>query len=137
MKKVFSLIFAVAALLCLGCGCAATSREATPRQHTVELQSNPTTGHTWTYKASKEGIVKEISAEYIERETAEGLVGAGGTSKWVFESVAPGTVVLSFVCSQSGDEAAEPANAVDITLVVDKDLSIDETAIEWIDGTVG
>jgi inhibitor of cysteine peptidase len=74
----------------------------------IELEGNPTTGYSWTYTAGTEGIVKEISADYIKKETAPGVIGSGGVFVFVFEGLAPGETELRFVYSRPWD-SVEPA----------------------------
>jgi inhibitor of cysteine peptidase len=89
----------------------------------IELEGNPTTGYSWTYTAGTEGIVKEISADYIKKETAPGIVGSGGMFVFLFEGLAPGETELRFVYSRPWD-AANPAREAIYLVRVDADRKI-------------
>ncbi len=62
----------------------------------IELDGNPTTGYTWVYQMSSEGIIEEVSNTYAVASGTDGLVGAGGTFRFEFAPVAPGKVGLQF-----------------------------------------
>lgn len=63
---------------------------------TVELEANNTTPHRWSYTMSVEGVLEEISAEYVPDPNPKGLDGVGGTQRYVFSAVGDGTVTLAF-----------------------------------------
>ena len=63
---------------------------------TVELKGNPTTGYTWLYTMSPEGIVREIFNDYIPDKTDENIVGSGGKFVFSFEAVSQGEAELVF-----------------------------------------
>lgn len=46
---------------------------------TVRLDSNPTTGYSWNYEISDEGILEHLTDELVLPEAKEGFAGAGGT----------------------------------------------------------
>ena len=82
------------ALLCLSffyLGCSSMPEQNTA---TIELAGNPTTGYTWVYTMSPEGIVREVSNDYIV-DRAD-LIGSGGKFIYVFESITEGVTELIF-----------------------------------------
>lgn len=46
---------------------------------TVRLDSNPTTGYSWNYEISDEGILEHLTDELVLPEAKEEFAGAGGT----------------------------------------------------------
>jgi inhibitor of cysteine peptidase len=90
----------------------------------IELEGNPTTGYSWTYTAETEGIVKEISADYIKSETAPGAAGSGGVFVFVCEGLAPGETKLRCVYSRPWESAPEPAREAVFLVRVDADRKI-------------
>jgi inhibitor of cysteine peptidase len=90
MKKRFGLVVLLC-LAALGSGCSGSLKQKTA---TVELQGNPTTGYTWIYAMSSEGVVREIASEYIADRT--GVVGSGGKFIFTFEALTTGEAELVF-----------------------------------------
>ena len=92
MKKRLGLFF----LLCitvLGLGCSGTQKQKTA---TIELTGNPTTGYTWVYTMSPEGVVHEVSNEYIADKTDKAVAGSGGKFIFTFEALTAGEAQLIF-----------------------------------------
>ena len=63
---------------------------------TVELEGNPTTGYTWVYTMSPEGIVREIFNDYVPDKTDDNVTGSGGKFIFTFEPVSEGEAELAF-----------------------------------------
>ena len=90
---------------------------------TVELEGNPTTGFTWIYTMIPEGIVKELSNDYIQDDADEGMTGVGGTFIFKFEAVAQGETELSFFYLREWED--EPAEEIVVyNAVVDANLNL-------------
>jgi len=66
------------------------------KQKSVELEGNPTTGYSWICAMSREGVIRELSSEYVAHRAARGIVGSGGKFVFSFKAVAPGDVELVF-----------------------------------------
>jgi predicted secreted protein len=90
MKKRFWLA-PLLGLAVLGLGGSGAQQQNTA---TVELTGNPTTGYTWVYTMSPEGVVREASQEYIADKT--GVVGSGGKFIFTFEALAAGEAEIIF-----------------------------------------
>lgn len=88
-----------------------------------ELDANATTGYSWSYELSKEGILKETEDRYAEDENPEGMEGVGGVQHYGFEAAAPGTVTLTFTYARPW-ESSQPAEALSYEVVVDEDLHL-------------
>jgi inhibitor of cysteine peptidase len=113
----------------LGAGAALFAGAGREREKriTIELAGNPTTGYSWTYTMDREGIVREISAEYRRAsdsgdaaETPEGSVGRGGVFVFGFEGLKPGTVALRFTYARPWEEGVEPAETRTYVLTVNR-----------------
>ena len=74
-------------------GCAGMQGQKTA---TIEIEGNPTTGYTWVYTVSQEGVVREVSNEYTADKTDKGLAGLGGKFIFTFKSIAAGETRLVF-----------------------------------------
>lgn len=92
-------------------------------QYRIELNGNATTGYSWVYTADPEGIVKEVSSEYLPEE--EGKTGAPGVFVFVFEGVKEGETTLNFSYVRSWEEEEDPDTA-DFLLAVDAEGNITE-----------
>lgn len=63
----------------------------------IKLAANPTTGYEWELASKiKPKILKFLTNPIKIAEDAEGMVGAGGTQTWFFESKKTGSVYLYF-----------------------------------------
>lgn len=63
---------------------------------TLTLEENPSTGYSWGYSLSAEGILALDSNAYVAGQTAENVVGAGGHHTWTFKVLEQGCVRLTF-----------------------------------------
>jgi len=82
-------------------GCSEAQKHNTAA---VELNGNPTTGYTWVYTMSPEGVLREISNEYIPDNTVEGVVGSGGKYIFTFEALINGETELIFSYLRAWEE---------------------------------
>lgn len=127
MKK---LVLSLAALLLVGlfAACNSGSAASGSKEATITLEGNPTTGYSWAYAVSPEGVVEEVSNNYEQDPTsASDMVGVGGTFTYVFKGLAEGEAQVTFTYSQSWDTSTEPAETVVYLLKVDKDLNVTAT----------
>ena len=74
-------------------GCAGIQKQKTV---TVELEGNPTTGFSWVYAMSREGVLREVSSEYVADRADKGVVGSGGKFVFTFKAAAAGETDLVF-----------------------------------------
>jgi len=89
-----SVFLFVTVLSLLSFGCSMTQEQKTA---TIELKSNATTGYKWVCAISPpEGVVRQVSDEYIPDENKEGVTGAGGKQVFTFEAIAKGEAELVF-----------------------------------------
>ena len=96
-------LFLAVLILMLALGLAFTScasggagNDSSNYRAVVELTGNPTTGYTWVCSLTPEGIVKEISNEYIPDPTEPGVTGSGGKFVFTFQAIKEGEAELLF-----------------------------------------
>lgn len=125
MKKRVSALLAGMMVLCvLLAACSQKAGNAT-ETITIELDSNPSTGYIWTYTVSEEGIVQEVSSDFVSDSDSEELAGAPGKQVFVFRGEAAGEVDLSFTYAREGD--TEPEESASYRLTVTKDKLVEIT----------
>ena len=56
----------------------------------IALESNPTTGYSWSLAESDPNIVKKVSNVYEPQNVSPGIVGSGGTEIWTFKAIGEG-----------------------------------------------
>ena len=92
MKKGLLLLVLSACFLGLAVGCAGETQNTA----IVQLEGNATTGYSWDYTIVPDGIVNEVSHDYVQSDAAQGTAGAGGTYIFTFEGAAPGQAEITF-----------------------------------------
>lgn len=122
MKKLITLALAalLAVTLLVGCSSSKTA--------TIELPGNPTTGYTWTYTVSPDGVVQEKSNEYVADPAESDMTGVGGIFKFEFKAVAPGEAQIDFSYDQEwegGDKGAATAS-YKVTVDDKKNITVEE-----------
>lgn len=95
-------------------------KKAAPRFNVI-LQSNPTTGYSWSLKDYDYNLIKPISRKYYPAKT--GLIGSGGYEKWVFAIknppgfVVPHTTSITLIYSRPWDlQGAQAMNFKVVTV---------------------
>ena len=96
---------------------------------TIELDGNPTTGYTWVYTVSPEGIVREVSNQYIANRTNNNVAGSGGRFVFTFEAITAGEAELVFSYLRLWEEGIPPVNTVKYKAVVDDNNNLTLTKI--------
>ena len=91
---------------------------------TFSFYSNPTTGYGWTVTEDPEGILTQLSDEYIPDEVDPEIVGSGGIHTWTYEGNAPGEVTLNFVYARSFEEDSTIEDLT-YTIIVNDDYSLE------------
>jgi predicted secreted protein len=114
MKRLFFCIAGIITVASL----SAMGRKDSSRSVTIELPGNPTTGYSWTWSTEQEGIVREISAEYV-RDGEKSFPGRGGVFVFVFEGLREGSAELVFSYARPWEKDAESAQSVRYSLTVD------------------
>ena len=110
-------------LLCMAMvsfGCAGMQEQKQDKKiATITLEGNRTTGFSWVYTLSPDGIVREVSNEYIADTTDKKVVGSGGNFVFSFEAIAAGEAELVFSYLRTWEQNTPPAQIVIYKATVD------------------
>ena len=83
----------------------------------VTLDSNPSTGFSWSISAiTDESVIDDVNNEFKGADT--GMMGAGGQEVWTFEAVDKGSSTIEMKYSRSWEQGVEPAATFNVTVVV-------------------
>jgi inhibitor of cysteine peptidase len=82
----------------------------------VTLTSNPTTGYSWSFQLTREGIIAAKGSEYEPTEPQ--LPGSGGRERFRFIAVQSGQTALEFEYRRSWETETPPAETVAYDVVV-------------------
>ena len=118
MKKSLCLFvfLCVTALSLLSLGCSMAQEQKTAK---VELDANATTGYTWVCTITPDGVIHEVSSEYIPDKNNEGITGAGGKQIFTFEAIAEGEAELVFSYLREWETGIPPLKTVTYKAIVD------------------
>jgi inhibitor of cysteine peptidase len=85
---------------------------------TLTLESNVTTGYSWTENAaiSNGTVLKQTSHEY--QPPVQAIPGRGGQEVWTFKMLAAGTAVVSMEYKRPFEPNNPPANTFNVTVMV-------------------
>lgn len=119
MKKLLLTILFIFTLV----GC--TKKEELKNTYDIELDSNPSTGYTWSYSISEEGIIKFIKDEFISPNNSEDLVGAPGIQKYQIAGVKEGEVEITFTYRRQWETESSDDIGYIYKFKIDKDLNIE------------
>ena len=126
MKRIVSFGLVCMLMSLAGCG----TRK--PQTMTLSLDSNPTTGYSWT--ATQDTELFDISDEYIENQHEDGMVGVGGRQVFTLEPKASGTTDVIFTYARSWEEPSEDDTTVSYTVAISKDMQIKVDAARFAGG---
>ena len=86
----------------------------------IKLRSNRTTGYSWALAGKPdEKVLKSEGNEYKVDEHPAGMVGVGGNDVWTFTALAPGRTEIALGYARPWEKDKEPAQAFELTVVVD------------------
>ncbi len=86
---------------------------------TLTLESNPTTGYSWTVKDIDTAILKQSGEpKYEQAPGSQGRMGAGGVETFQFEAVASGTTTLTLIYARSWETNIPPVRTYTLKVVV-------------------
>lgn len=118
MKKIFIVL--VCTFILFGC----TKKEELKNTYDIELDSNPSTGYTWSYDVSEEGIVKFTKDEFVLPEESKNLSGAPGKQIYQITGESEGEVEITFTYSRKWEEDSLDASGFTYKFKVDKNLNV-------------
>ena len=84
------------------------------------LESNPTTGFSWELSEPiGENLLALIESRYESGADAEtGLVGAGGTEVWTFETLTAGVTTITMEYSRPWDGGEKAAQTFEVSVTI-------------------
>jgi inhibitor of cysteine peptidase len=129
MKKTITSLLILSVLFHAGCHNRQTeSSYAAGQSGTIEinvgdkfiirLESNPTTGYSWSLLESSSGIVEKVSTVFEPHEREGRLLGSGGTEVWTLKAVAKGRVTLTFDYVRPWEAGGQPIKEETYTVLV-------------------
>jgi inhibitor of cysteine peptidase len=84
----------------------------------ISLASNPSTGYGWHIAEVDESVLVQVGeTEFIQKQTDEQVVGAGGTETLRFEAVGSGTTTLTLTYDRAWEDQP-PEETFTVTVVV-------------------
>ena len=127
MKRMVKLcsVFGIA-LVMAGCGASK------PQTMKLALDSNPTTGYSWTVTQDPE--LFRIDEEYQENAHDENMVGVGGQQIYTLTPETAGTTELTFTYSRPWEETDEDATVISYTVEVSNSKQIKVTSSRFAGG---
>lgn len=86
----------------------------------ITLESNPTTGFRWELaEPIDESLLVLIESRYVPGADAKaGLVGAGGTEAWIFETLAVGETTITMEYSRPWDGGEKAVETFEVTVTI-------------------
>jgi inhibitor of cysteine peptidase len=105
MKKYLALLIAMLALSFMVSGAVAAkdnnAAHKVPlkivkvnKEFKIALESNPTTGYSWTPKFNSK-YIKLVNSTYVAYKTDPGMVGSGGIQIFTFKAIKPGKTAIT------------------------------------------
>ncbi len=96
-----------------------------PKTMTLSLDSNPTTGYSWT--VSQEPELFRITEEYKENTHENGMVGVGGQQIFTLTPKEAGTTSVTFVYARPWEDPENTETDVSYTVEISNDMRIKVT----------
>lgn len=84
---------------------------------TIELESNPSTGYTWSYDITNKDSVQFIKDEYIPPQDANAL-SVSGLHRFVFRAMSDGMTSIKMKYEKAYAESKEPVQFRDFNITV-------------------
>lgn len=78
------------------CGTSSVVCKSVGDTFAIELQSNPSTGYSWSCASDSLRYVELIERTFRQPERKGMMVGAGGADIWLYKAVADGCDTLNF-----------------------------------------
>lgn len=123
MKRTIGILMTSLLIALSGCGAGE------PQTMKLALDSNPTTGYSWTLTQDPE--LFEVSDEYIENAHEEGMVGVGGQQVFTLTPKESGTTDLTFIYARPWETEKDPETEIVYSVKVSGDMKIKITAMTY------
>jgi inhibitor of cysteine peptidase len=86
------------------------------------LQSNPTTGYSWTVTSLPDpghvSLDSPIEGRYVATPVGSGVVGSGGTQSWDLHATKAGTTSIVLAYARPWESGVPPVEAFAVTFIV-------------------
>ena len=126
MKRI-AKIFSVSSVALVMAGCLLTGCGAgKPQTMTLSLDSNPTTGYSWTVTQDPELFT--VTEEFVEGENSEGFVGVGGQQVFTLTPDNAGTSAVTFTYSRPWEDPEQEITVIAYTVDVSSSKQIQVTS---------
>lgn len=120
MKKVIiSMLIVLSVFALVGC---ASAKKSGSNEVTLTLESNPTTGCTWSVKVEDESIATFVGSEYTPKDNPQGMVGVGGHDTLTFKCLKQGETKVELNYGHAWN-AAETYETKEALIKVNADLT--------------
>ena len=127
MKHIIRTFAACGIILALaGCG------TGSPQIMKLSLDSNPTTGYSWTVTQDPE--LFNVGEEYLENSHEKGMTGVGGQQVFSLAPKEAGTSEVTFTYARPWEDPEADSTVVSYTVEVSKDMKIKVTASRYAGG---
>ncbi|MBR4599026.1 MAG: protease inhibitor I42 family protein [Treponema sp.] len=83
---------------------AAVSEKSDSSTVFVILDSNPSTGYSWSYSIEDKNIVAPVSDKFIQNEAPADFVGVGGKHSFILKGKKEGTTQVVFNYARANSE---------------------------------
>lgn len=84
----------------------------------ITLPSNPTTGYSWTAKASGSAVAVEGSAYQRSAGSGRPMMGAGGQQLFILQAVKAGTATVTFSYARPWQKGVKAARTMTFAITV-------------------
>ena len=128
MNKRITGVIILAAMIGVLMGCGSSK----PQIMKLSLDSNPTTGYSWTIKQEPE--IFEVGEEYIENKHEEGMVGVGGQQVFSLAPKEAGTSDVTFTYARPWEDPDADSTVVSYTVKVSQNMQIQVESSRYAGG---
>lgn len=128
MKKRITGILMIGAMIAALTGCGS----AKPQVMKLSLDSNPTTGYSWTIVQEPE--IFEVGEEYLESKSEEGMVGVGGQQVFTLAPKKAGTSEVTFTYARPWEDPDADSTVIAYTVKVSNSMQIKVESTKFAGG---
>ncbi|WP_026508243.1 protease inhibitor I42 family protein [Butyrivibrio sp. MC2013] len=119
MRNIVRRLSGLLVLLALLITACASSK---PQTMTLSLESNQTTGYSWTL--AQEPELFDVQDEYIEKDHSEDMVGVGGQHIFTLTPKMAGKTELTFTYARPWEDPETDTTVIEYTVIVSDKMNI-------------
>lgn len=93
------------------------------KQIIINLDSNPSTGYSWTLKQSGSAEAVVVDQIYTQTDRSVHMTGAPGKDTFIIEPTKSGELTLTFEYLRPWEEGIAPAEVVEYNFLINENLS--------------